>query len=652
MLLGQQNPVTCSKRAVGVFPTRWAVHQALDELEDAGFPLSQVSVIVRDIPPQKTATEPSNSGKANSPLEKLHYQLENYSESRTGEGVTVGALSGGALGGLTGLLIGLGTLAIPGVGPVMLAGGAATAIATTLAGSAIGAAAGSLLGALVGLGISEEQAVIYNERIAQGEYLIIVDCKPEETPLVEAILHHQSIEEYHVFDIPGETNESSSTTNHTTTYNSTTTPISTYSPTPSLVTSKSTGIDVGRSKYAIGIFSNHRDAESAVNDLRLAAFPLDQVSLVAHNLLYPEFFVGVVLRDRLDAMRLGMSAERARFYHDRLMNGDYVMMVNGTESEIRHAATILNNRGIQELQMYDPTAIASALPVHLPNTADPTPTTQQSEIKTGLVSPNPAPLEKPISATTAPADFTLPSPSTSEIGHVLINQKQVAIGLCQHCQMLEALLSSLQQADFPMDRVSVIAKAVDQQQSPTSVSLRTDKTTLRRKRVSDRSKTQETDETILSSFSHFLIGVGTFAIPGIGSVLVGGATATALVAMALANGAISTAITGLATVFASLGIPQDQAKAFHDRLLQGDYLILLEGHENELRRAELIFRQAGGQSWGIYDVSSEPETFQADEKTIHHHEGSAIKHDQTSSVSSVSIRLPQVTVIDHRSDNN
>ncbi|BDI16740.1 hypothetical protein ANSO36C_25420 [Nostoc cf. commune SO-36] len=59
---------------------------------------------------------------------------------------------------MTGLLVGLGTLAIPGVGPVLAGGAVATALATTLAGGAIGAAAGGIVGALVGLGIPEDIA--------------------------------------------------------------------------------------------------------------------------------------------------------------------------------------------------------------------------------------------------------------------------------------------------------------------------------------------------------------------------------------------------------------------------------------------------------------------------------------------------------------
>ena len=56
-----------------------------------------------------------------------------------------------------------------------MAGGAiATAIATALTGGAIGAAAGGLTGGLVGLGIPENRARVYSDRINRGEYVVFV----------------------------------------------------------------------------------------------------------------------------------------------------------------------------------------------------------------------------------------------------------------------------------------------------------------------------------------------------------------------------------------------------------------------------------------------------------------------------------------------
>jgi hypothetical protein len=76
----------------------------------------------------------------------------------------------------------------------MLAGATATAIATTVAGGAIGAVTGGLLGALVGLGIPEERARVYQDRISRGHYLILVEGTDDEISRAEAILRHRGIE--------------------------------------------------------------------------------------------------------------------------------------------------------------------------------------------------------------------------------------------------------------------------------------------------------------------------------------------------------------------------------------------------------------------------------------------------------------------------
>ena len=72
-------------------------------------------------------------------------------------GAATGAVAGGILGGLGGWLVGIGALAIPGVGPFIAAG----AFATALGGAAIGAGVGAIAGALVGMGVPEEHAKYY-----------------------------------------------------------------------------------------------------------------------------------------------------------------------------------------------------------------------------------------------------------------------------------------------------------------------------------------------------------------------------------------------------------------------------------------------------------------------------------------------------------
>jgi len=86
------------------------------------------------------------------------------------EGATTGAVTGGVLGGVTGWLVGIGSLAIPGLGPFIAAG----PIMATLGGAAAGAAAGGLTGLLIGFGIPEYEAKRYEGKIRGGNILISV----------------------------------------------------------------------------------------------------------------------------------------------------------------------------------------------------------------------------------------------------------------------------------------------------------------------------------------------------------------------------------------------------------------------------------------------------------------------------------------------
>ena len=174
------------KRVIGVFKTRRETEQALYQLRDRGFDLEQVSVIAPDSDPKSKDAD----------VDVYTHSQGNHADT----GAVSGALAGGTLGTITGLLVGLGAIAIPGVGPILLAGAEATALATTLAGTAIGATSGGIIGALVGLGVPEDQAKVYNDRLSQGQYIVLFTGTPRTVEQAEHILHDQGIEELHVYD--------------------------------------------------------------------------------------------------------------------------------------------------------------------------------------------------------------------------------------------------------------------------------------------------------------------------------------------------------------------------------------------------------------------------------------------------------------------
>jgi len=96
--------------------------------------------------------------------------------SKASEGAATGVGTGGVLGGVLGWLAGIGSLAIPGIGPFIAAG----PIMAALSGGAIGAAVGGFIGSLVGVGIPELEAKNYENKLKQGHALISVRVLNEE----------------------------------------------------------------------------------------------------------------------------------------------------------------------------------------------------------------------------------------------------------------------------------------------------------------------------------------------------------------------------------------------------------------------------------------------------------------------------------------
>ncbi|AFZ28836.1 signal transduction histidine kinase (STHK), LytS [Gloeocapsa sp. PCC 7428] len=177
------------KRAVGTFSSRTEAESALNALRDSGFSMDKVSILAKDTN--------RNDQVAGVDVENRN-QVKQRGETEAQEGAGIGATTGTVLGGVGGLLVGLEALLIPGVGP-FLAGGT---IATTLAGAGIGAAAGSIVGALTGLGIPEEEAQGYSDRVSQGDYLVFVEGTAADIDRAGTVLSSRGIHQWAVYDIP------------------------------------------------------------------------------------------------------------------------------------------------------------------------------------------------------------------------------------------------------------------------------------------------------------------------------------------------------------------------------------------------------------------------------------------------------------------
>lgn len=140
----------------GIYSTTDALANGLAGLKEKGFRNTDISVLY-----------PDNIGSKDLAHEK---------STKAPEGASTGAGTGAAIGGILGWLVGIGAVAIPGLGPFIAAG----PILAALAGMGAGGALGGITGALIGLGIPEYEAKRYEGRIRKGGILLSVHCDDSE----------------------------------------------------------------------------------------------------------------------------------------------------------------------------------------------------------------------------------------------------------------------------------------------------------------------------------------------------------------------------------------------------------------------------------------------------------------------------------------
>jgi hypothetical protein len=134
----------------GIYPSYQSVGNAVDALRPAGFRNEDISVLF----PESAGTK----------------EFAHQKNTKAPEGATTGAGTGVVLGGAMGWLLGVGAIAIPGLGPFIAAG----PIMGALAGAGVGGAVGGIAGALIGMGIPEYEAKRYEGRVKDGGILLSV----------------------------------------------------------------------------------------------------------------------------------------------------------------------------------------------------------------------------------------------------------------------------------------------------------------------------------------------------------------------------------------------------------------------------------------------------------------------------------------------
>jgi len=161
-----------SKAVFCITKTEEQAERIVTELRAAGFANDDISAL---FPDKRTTRDFAHEQNTKAP-----------------EGATAGAGAGGLLGGAFGWLVGIGALAIPGVGPLIAAG----PIMAALGGAAVGAAVGGVTGALVGMGMPEYEAKRYEGKLREGNILISVHTEDsKEITRAKEIFEHAGAED-------------------------------------------------------------------------------------------------------------------------------------------------------------------------------------------------------------------------------------------------------------------------------------------------------------------------------------------------------------------------------------------------------------------------------------------------------------------------
>jgi hypothetical protein len=181
-------------------------------------------------------------------------------------------------------------------------------------------------------------------------------------------------------------------------------------------------------------------------------------------------------------------------------------------------------------------------------------------------------------------------------------QYKRAVGIFRSRGEAENALSALRESGFSMDKISVLAKDADRNEEIAGVDVQ------ERNQFRDRGNNEAQEGagigavagTALGGVGGLLVGLEALIIPGVGPFLAAGTIATTLAGAGIgaAAGAIVGALTGL-------GIPEEDARAYDEQVSQGNYLVIIEGTEEEITRAGSLLRERGVDAWNVYNMTDD-----------------------------------------------
>ena len=167
-----------TKTVVALFDTYSSAENAARQIKDRGLRTEDISIVA------KQEREGSFEGATNNNTFTSTTDVDNASMKSstraTNDNISNGVLTGGVLGGLAGLLIGAGSMVVPGLGIIAAAG--------PITGLISGAVTGGIVGGLVDLGIPEDKSKNYESDLKKGKILFSMKSDVDKVTQITSIL--------------------------------------------------------------------------------------------------------------------------------------------------------------------------------------------------------------------------------------------------------------------------------------------------------------------------------------------------------------------------------------------------------------------------------------------------------------------------------
>lgn len=151
---------------VAVYPNHSDAEQAVKELQKSGFDLKKLSIIGKDYHTEENIVGYYNAG------DRMKYWGK----------------MGAFWGGLWGLLVGAAFFAVPGIGPVLVAGPLAAWIVGALEGAVVVGGLSAVGAGLYSIGIPKDSVLRYETALKANNFLLVAHGTADEVARAKDIL--------------------------------------------------------------------------------------------------------------------------------------------------------------------------------------------------------------------------------------------------------------------------------------------------------------------------------------------------------------------------------------------------------------------------------------------------------------------------------